>query len=90
MTKLEEQLTAENVRLREALILIASYDTNNTGCCAYGCDTPSIASNALQNSTPQVEALQALIEAAIGLKNITSSATAQEVVNAVLKYQETL
>lgn len=47
-------LRAENQRLREALEKIEAYGdpeqplgTKNPGCCPYGCDTPTIAHEAL-------------------------------------------
>ena len=52
--KAEQSLTAERERVRvleEALREIAAYDDKHDGCCPYGCDTPTIAHNAL--ATPE-------------------------------------
>ena len=70
MTKLEEQLTAENVVLREALKRIhaesqAPDDTSTRDECLDVCGTIlCFADEALRNTTPQVEALQVLVKAA--------------------------
>lgn len=45
--KRAEAAEAEVARLREALETIAGYSRLN-GCCPYGCDTPTIAKNALE------------------------------------------
>ena len=46
---LEESISTQlaNRRLREALKRVARYGENHDGCCPYGCDTPTIASDAL-------------------------------------------
>jgi len=41
------KLQAESDALKAALQKIADYDHDGTGCCVYGCDTPSIAKQAL-------------------------------------------
>ncbi len=111
MTKLEEQLTAENVVLREALKRIhaesqAPDDTSTRDECLDVCGTIlCFADEALRNTTPQVEALQELVDATLKFVNLSKdisdekvshlaavgmNPTKFEMIKAVRKYKETL
>ena len=48
--KTDDPIYEQVKNLKSAMLKIAAYDHDNNGCCPFGCDTPDIAREALEEA----------------------------------------